>query len=260
MTQKQQRVNPVSLNPLTANLVNVSLAVEVAEIAMGRGSTDQPGMVCFTGFSGLGKSKAGAYVAQQYRGFYVEFREDWDKETFVDAIRLVMGLRSEKKLKLTAAIDTIIDELSVCGRPLIIDEFDQLVDRKYLAKELLFIILNIAKRSSGSIILIGEEMLPHKLAKVEKFHNCILDWKQAVTTDINDCRILARHYYPHLEIRDDLLTEVVKACNGIARRIGVNLLAISIEAAALGLTSIGLSEWGKKTFNTGAPPKIRSLK
>jgi len=259
VTQKPQPVNTASLNPLTANLLNVSLAIEAAEVALGH-HDHLPGMVCFTGFSGLGKSKAAAYVAQQYRGFYVEFMEHWTKEDMVNTIMHGMGIRAVKKTSLTAAIDLIIDELSVCGRPLIIDEFDQLCDRKYLGKELLFIILNIAKRSGGSIILIGEEMLPHKLAKHEKFHNCIYAWYQAVTSDLNDCRILASHYYPALEIRDDLMEPMLLACYGVTRRICMNLEDFAREAASLGSTSIGRAEWGKRAFNTGEPPKVRSLK
>jgi len=259
VTQKQQPVNTASLNPLTANLLNVSLAIEAAEVAMGH-RDHLPGMVCYTGFSGLGKSKAAGYVAQQYRGYYVEFMEHWSKADMVDMIMHVMGIRPAKKPNLTGCIELIIAELAVCSRPLIIDEFDQLCDRKYLAHELLFIILNIAKRSGGSIILIGEEMLPQKLAKIEKFHNCIYAWYQAVTSDLNDCRILARHYYPDLEIRDDLMEPMLRDCYGVTRRICMNLDDFSRECAALGITSIGLAEWGNKPFNTGAPPKIRSLK
>ena len=35
MTQKTQPVNSITLNPLTANLLNVSLAVEATEVGPG---------------------------------------------------------------------------------------------------------------------------------------------------------------------------------------------------------------------------------
>lgn len=259
MTQKTQPVNTITLNPLTANLLNVSLAVEATEVALGR-RDHLPGMVCFTGHSGLGKSKAASYVAQQYRGFYVEIMGHWRKKELVEMIMLQLGIRPQKGMGLTACIDAVIDELSKCGRPLILDEFDQLVDRKYGADELLLMILNIAKRSNGAILLIGEELLPQKLKKYEKFHNCVYWWYQAVTSDLGDCRILAKHYYPDLEIRDDLMEKTLRDCHGITRRICMNLDAYAVEAASLGIGSIGLSEWGSKGINTGEPPKTRSLK
>ncbi len=261
MSQNQQHVNlDVTLNPATANLLNVSLAIELAEVAINRRNRSLPGVVCYSGHSGLGKSTAADFVALTYRGYYVEFAKHWRKQELVERIMFVMGISKTKELKnLTACIDEITAELSVSNRPLIIDEFDQLTDRDNSA-DYLEIIRYIAKRSKGSIMLIGEEGLPQKLAKYEKFHNIILDWKQAVTADIGDCQILARHYYPGLEIHDDLLGKTVRDCHGITRRICTNLEAFATEADSLGITSIGLAEWGARGLNTGAPPKVRSLK
>ncbi len=262
MPQKQPQSNTenvVTLNPLTANLLNVSLALEAIEVALGHRS-ELPGMVCFTGHSGLGKSKAVGYAKQQYRGYYLEIMAHWRKKDLLQNIMHQMGIRPEKGMDLTACVEAVIAELSVCGRPLVLDEFDQLVDRKYGADEMLLLILNIAKRSGGAILLVGEENLGIKLKRHEKFHNCVYDWIQAVTSDLNDCRILARHYYPDLEIRDDLLEKTLHACFGVTRRICMNQAAFALEAASLGITSIGLAEWGTKALNTGEPPKVRNLK
>lgn len=262
MTQPATKVNagaPVSLSPTTAALANVSLAVEAVEVALSR-SAHLPGMVTFTGFSGLGKSLAADYAAQQFRGFYIECMDHWKKMDLIKTMMFVMGVRRDKGMTEDDCIQAIISELSVCGRPLILDEFDQLADRKHgIADRMLYLILNIAKRSGGAILLIGEEMLPHKLKKHEKFDNCIYARYQAVTADIGDCRILARHYYPELEIRDDLMEKVLRECHGISRRICMNLDAFAAEAAAMGINSIGLAEWGKRPINTGDAPKPRSL-
>lgn len=260
MTQKHAAVNEVvSLNPTTANLLNVSLALEAAEVALGR-RDHLPGMVTFTGFSGLGKSLALAYVAQQYRGFYLEFMDHWRIRDFVKMLMHIIGIKRVTGMDDNDCIQAIIDELGTCGRPLIIDEFDQLIDRKHLADSLMKLVLNIAKKSGGSIILVGEEMLPHKIARWEKFDNCIYGRYLAVPAEVTDSRILARHYYPDLEIRDDLLELTVRKCKGITRRICMNLDAYAVEAGSLGIASIGLAEWGNRTINTGEASKPRSLK
>ncbi|MFZ2948799.1 MAG: ATP-binding protein [Desulfuromonadaceae bacterium] len=260
MSQTASDVNDVvSLNPTTANLINVSLALEAAEVAMGRRS-HLPGMVTFTGFSGLGKSLAVSYVAQQYRGFYIEFMDHWSKLDLIKMIMFVMGLKKLKGMGENDCVQAIISELAVCGRPLILDEFDQLIDRKHIASSLMALILNIAKKSGGSIILVGEELLPHKIANYEKFDNCVYARYLALPSEITDSRIMARHYYPELEIRDDLLELTVRKCRGITRRICINLDTFAAEAAALGIDSIGLAEWGTKQINTGEALKPRSLK
>lgn len=260
MSQPALDVNDVvSLTPDTANLVNVSLALEAAEVAMGH-HNHLPGMVTFTGFSGLGKSLAISYVAQQYRGFYIEVMDSWSKLDLIKMLMFVMGIKKMKGWSENDCVQAIISELGSCGRPLILDEFDQLIDRKYIASSLMLLILNIAKKSGAAIILVGEELLPHKIADYEKFDNCVYARYLAVPSEITDSRILARHYYPELEIRDDLLELTVRKCKGVTRRICINLAEYAAEAAALGIDSIGLSEWGTKEINTGKAAKPRSLK
>ena len=260
MSQTAPDVNEVvSLTPDTANLANVSLAVEAAEVAMGH-DDHLPGMVTFTGFSGLGKSLAVSYVAQVYRGFYIEIQDNWSKIDLIKMLMFVIGIKRLKGWSENDCVQAIIDELSTCRRPLILDEFDQLIDRKYIASSMMLLILNIAKKSGAAILLVGEELLPHKIANYEKFDNCIYDRYYAVTSEISDSRIMARHYYPDLEIRDDLLEKTVLECKGITRRICINLACYAAEASALGITSIGLAEWGNKPINTGRAAKPRSLK
>lgn len=260
MTQATAQVNGIiTLDPTTANLANVAIALEAAEVAMGRRG-HLPGMICFTGHSGLGKTIAASYVAQLYRGHYVEIRRIWTRKDLLKMIMFRMGISQSKEMNMADRVSLICEELGKSGRPLILDEFDNVVDRsKDAAHEFVEMVRDLVDGSQGTIIIIGEERLPHKLAKYERFHNRILSWYQAVTSSLKDCEVLARFYYPELDIRQDLLEKVLISCHGINRRICMNLEAISREAAELGIASIGLAEWGKKSFNTGEPPKVRSI-
>nr|WP_249123784.1 ATP-binding protein [Pseudomonas aeruginosa] len=67
--------------------------------------------------------------------------------------------------------DQIAEELAASGRPLIIDEMDHLV-----AAGQVELIRDLYESSQASILLIGEEMLPTKLKKYERFHGRVLSW------------------------------------------------------------------------------------
>lgn len=259
MTRPASDVNQiVSLDPNTANLVNVSLALEAVESVLNR-SAHLPGAVTFTGFSGFGKSLAMEYVAQQYRGYYVEFQDNWGKQDYIKMLMFVMDIKKLKGWSENDCVQAIIDELGASRRPLIIDEFDQLIDRKHVAGSLMALTLNIIKKSGGSVIIVGEELLPQKIRTYEKFDNCIYGRYLAEPSKLNDCRILARHYYPDLEMGDDLLEATVTRCKGITRRICINLDRFAAEARDLGIDSIALAEAGK-LITTGEATKPRSLK
>lgn len=246
----------IRLNVKTAALTNITLGLEAAEVATGR-RDHLPGMVCLTGHSGLGKSMTAAYVAQLYRAYYVEVRRIWNRNAFLESILLQMGI-SFDKLSMPKKLSLICEQLGASGRPLIIDEFDNIVDRSNPA-EYLELVRDIVDGSQGAVIIIGEERLPQKLVKYERFHNRILSWYQAVPADLGDCRILAQFYYPELQIHDDLLASIHSQTKGITRRICINLDAVAREAADRGISQISLAEWGGRSFHTGEPPKARTL-
>jgi ABC-type uncharacterized transport system YnjBCD ATPase subunit len=249
-------VTQIKLDVKTAALTNVTIGLEAAEVATGR-REHLPGMVTFTGYSGLGKSATAAYVAQKYSAYLVAVRRIWTRKAFLDAILFRMGIPFDK-LDMPQKLSLICEQLACSGRPLIIDEFDNIVDRPR-PQEYIELVRDIADGSQGSIIIIGEERLPHKLSKYERFHNRILAWYQAVPADMDDCRILSRFYYPDLEIGEDLLAAIHASTRGVTRRVCVNLAAVAREAADRGISRMGLHEWGSRSFYTGEPPKARSL-
>jgi hypothetical protein len=249
-------VTQIRLNVKTAALTNITLGLEAAEVAIGR-RDHLPGLVCFTGHSGLGKSMTAAYVAQQYKAYYVEVRRVWQRKHFLEAILHQMGIPYDK-LDIAQKTTLVSQQLLLSRRPLIIDEFDNIVDRAKPG-DFIELVRDIADSSQGAVIIIGEERLPYKLSKYERFHNRILAWYQALPADLEDTRILAQFYYPELQIGEDLLSAINVNTKGVARRICANLDSAAREAAQLGIKEIGLTEWGNRSFNTGEPPKARVL-
>jgi DNA transposition AAA+ family ATPase len=239
------------VNGRVAPLRNITLLNALTKKAMERPS-HLPGLVCFSGRSGDGKSFAAAAIAGQFRAYYVEVKETWTKKAFLLAILRQMGIVPGAALY--QMLDQVAEQLALSGRPLIIDEMDHVV-----ARNMIELVRDIYEASQSPIVLIGEELLPQKLVRHERFHGRILDWSQAQPSNIDDARSLARLYCGGITVEDDLLARLVRETAGSTRRICVNLERVRQKAAAKRLKSITLAEWGDEPFFTGQPPKNRSF-
>lgn len=247
MTNTAAAVNNVTtIAGTVAPLANVSLAVSALERAMNR-PAHLPGMVVFSGPSGWGKSTAAAYTANRHRAYYVECRSTWTKKATLMAIIHEMGIPAAKTIY--EMTDAICEQLAITRRPLIIDEMDFLVDKGAVE-----VIRDLYEGSGAAILLIGEELLPKKLERWERFHGRILDFVLAQPADIEDTQHLAKLYCPKITIGDDLLDQVNKASGGSVRRICVNLEQIQAEARAQGIKAITAAEWGGRQLFTGSAP------
>jgi DNA transposition AAA+ family ATPase len=145
-------------------------------------------------------------------------------------------------------VDKIIDRMASLDRPLIIDESDYLVDKKMVD-----LVREIHDKTLAPIILIGEENLPLKLKKLERFHNRILHWQHAEPLLLDEMRLLNNSYSKDVEISDDLLAHVYKYIDKRTRRAVVNIALINEQAKKQGLTSIDLKAWGNRALFTGQP-------
>lgn len=227
----------------TAPLANVGLCVKALQRALERPS-HLPGMVCLYGPSGWGKSTAAAYTANRHRAHYIECRSTWTRKSTLLAILHEMGVAAPKTV--SAMTDAICEQLALSGRPLIVDEMDHLVEKKSVE-----IIRDLYEGSGAAILLIGEERLPKKLERWERFHGRILDFIPAQPADLHDTTQLAKLYCRQITIAEDLLAEIHKTSAGSVRRICVNLERIQEEALAQGLDRIDRATWGKRTLFTG---------
>jgi len=243
MTHGTETVNTV------APLANVGLCAGALERAINR-PAHLPGMSCLYGPSGWGKSTAASYAANKHRAYYIECKSTWTRKAVLLAIIKEIGLPPAKTIY--EMTDQICEQLALSGRPLIVDEMDHLVDKAAVE-----IIRDIYEGSGAAILLIGEERLPAKLQKWERFHGRIMDWVPAQPADMDDTRHLAHLYCRDLDIADDLLQALLDASHGSVRRICVNLQAVQLEAQAQGLDRITLADWGKRPFFTGQAPARR---
>ncbi|MCO8326840.1 ATP-binding protein [Burkholderia cenocepacia] len=247
MTQLESTLKPIVGG--VAQITNLNLCNIAIERAVSR-SANLPGLVCFYGPSGYGKSMAANFVANERRAYYVQAKSVWTKKHFLKAVLFEMGIKPAGTIPEMA--DQVAEELASSGRPLIIDEMDHLVDRN--AVEL---VRDLYESSQATILMIGEEALPAKLKKWERMHGRVMAWVPAQPVTIDDARKLASLYSRHVNVADDLLTRLVELSHGSVRRVCVNLERIQEESLKAGKDAIDLAQWGKRELYTGEAPKRR---
>ncbi|WP_175948592.1 AAA family ATPase [Burkholderia pyrrocinia] len=244
----QHDLNSKSIGAI-AQIANLGMCDIAIERAVSR-SANLPGLVCFYGPSGWGKSMAANYVANTRRARYVQAKSVWTKKHFLKAVLFEMGIKPAATIPEMA--DQVAEELAASGRPLVIDEMDHLVDRN--AVEL---VRDLYESSQAPILMIGEEGLPNKLKKWERMHGRVLAWVPAQPVTLEDAHKLRPLYCPNVGVAEDLLAKLVELSHGSVRRVCVNLERIQEEALVQGLDSIDLEAWGKRELYTGEAPKRR---
>jgi hypothetical protein len=246
-TDNQNKLN-FNDEPTVAPLTNVKICAVVLD-KVARRAEHLPGMVVFYGPSGYGKSTAAAFAANRTRAYYVECRSTWTRRAVLSAMLHEMGMPLLKMGRIYEMADLVCEQLAKSGRPLIVDEMDHLVDKA--AVEL---IRDIYDGSGAAILLIGEERLPKKLERWERFHGRILDFVPAQPASLDDVRHLSQLYCGGVVVEDDLLGRIHELSRGSVRRVCVNLDLVRHQAAALGKKSICLSGMDKIEFYTGQAP------
>ena len=231
-------------------LTNVGLLAGALDRALQR-PVGLPGLVVTYGPSGWGKSVAAEFAANLHRAYYVECRDTWSKKAFLQAVLRDMAMIPARTL--SEMVDQVAEQLSLSGRPLIVDDVQYLLD-----KAAANILTDIYNASQGTLVLIGEERVPSSLAKLERLHNRVLEWVPAQPASLGDVRQLAHATYPDLQIADDLLADLQRAVRGCLRRVAVNLYRVHTEAQALCVDAIDLATWGKRGWFTGEAPARRT--
>lgn len=234
----------MSINGI-AGITNVALCNQALSRAISR-SNSLPGLVVFHGRSGLGKTFAATYAANQHHAYYIQCKSTWTRKAFLQAILKDMGIAPAKNL--AEMTDQICEELMASGLPLIIDEADYLAD-----KNLIMMAMDIYEGSQAAIMLIGEERLPAKLSRYEKIHNRILNWVAAQECSLTDVEQLAMIYARNVEIEPQLLTNLHNATKGTTRRICVSLDNIRNWAADNGTGSVTVATYNEPFFTQQAP-------
>lgn len=212
-----------------------------------------PGMACFHGFSGYGKSQAALYNTQATKACWVEVKSVWTRKTLTEKICLGLGIPTGRTV--ADSVEKIGEELAKSGRPLLIDEAHILC-----TDSMMKLLHDIYESSHGaSIILIGEEMLPQSLARWERVHNRMLDWVAAQPLDLREVGILASLKCPGLTIHEEVLTKALNESQAVARRIVSNLNEVKDYARTEGKSEITAADIPHIRWQSGQAPTARRI-
>lgn len=235
-----------------APIANLDVVAVVMDKVVNR-QDGLPGLAVYYGPSGWGKSTATMAVANQTRAYYVQMRSSWTRKDLLQKMLFEMGVKHARET-MTGLLDMVCEQLATSQRPMILDEFDYAAE----SKSSIELIRDIYEGSQGSLLLVGEELLPNKLKRYERFHGRVLSWLPAVPVSINDARLLAPIYCKDVQVHDDLLLHLVELAAGSVRRVSVNLVNIRDTALIQGWDSVDLATWGNKPLYTGDAPRRRA--
>lgn len=232
----------------TAQIHNLELARTAAERLVSRHAA-LPGIAVMYGPSGYGKTTAATAVANENRSYFVQMRSAWSRKTLLQKILTEMSIKPMGTIP--EMLDQVSAQLASSGRLLIIDEFD------YCAKNdtMIELVRDIYEGSQSTLLVLGEEQLPHKLKRWERFHSRVLSWIPAQPVSLADAAALMRIYCPGIAVAEDLLAHLVAISGGSVRRVSVNLAGVADQAAMEGWDSVGMDTWGNRPLYTGDAPR-----
>lgn len=226
------------------------LLMEVARSAR----ADIPRIVSLFGPSGVGKSTAGVHLAARYDAVFVELRSHMTAKSLLKSIATALSY-PVGRMNTNELLDAVAAQLADQDRPLILDEFDYAV----ASTSLVDLVRDIHALTDIPIMVIGEEALPEKLRKWDRFHNRVLKWENAVPLTFDDARIIRDIYCaedpttgetpPFVE--DDLLNLIHAHVGGITRKIVTNIEEAHNIALTQGRDRVDLQVWGNTPVNDG---------
>lgn len=231
-----------------AQIHNLDLVRTAAERLTGR-TAGLPGMAALYGPAGYGKTTSALAIANENRAYFVQMRSAWGRKALLEKILLEMGARPHGTIP--QMLDQVCEQLATSGRMLMIDEFDYCARNESLVE----LVRDIYEGSQATLLLLGEELLPNKLKKFERFHSRILSWIPAQPVNVNDAAQLSPIYCPGVHVGTDLLEHLVKLSSGSVRRVSVNLAAIYEAASVEGWDAVTRSTWGDRQIYTGEAPR-----
>ncbi|WP_374358140.1 AAA family ATPase [Chitinimonas sp.] len=232
----------------TAQIHNLGLVRTAAERLASR-TAGLPGMAVLYGPAGWGKTTAAMAIANEHRAYFVQMRSAWSRKTLLEKIVIEMGAKPAGTIP--QLLDQVVEQLAASERMLMIAAFD------YCAKNdgMVELIRDIYEGSQATLLLLGEELLPQKLKKWERFHSRVLSWIPAQPITLADAEMLLPIYCPNIHVGTDLLEHLVKLSGGSVRRVSVNLSDICEKASLEGWDRVTRAEWGDRAIYTGEAPR-----
>ncbi len=241
----------MALDANTAPLSNVALFAELMNRLINTPAHLTP-LGVFYGFSGYGKTKSATFAANRHGALYIEVGASWSLKKFCQSALKELGAVPANTV--ADMVEQLIEMLAIETRPLIIDEFDHIAN---MGEKSVNVIREILDKAHTPIVLIGEELLPNRLKRWERFDNRVRSWVAAQPASANDAKHLAKLYAPELTIADPVMLDMAQQANGIVRRICHGIETVREYASLHGLKEVALADVADITYWQSRPSARR---
>lgn len=210
------------------------------------------GMGLVHGFTGAGKTTAMTWLANKYNACYVRANATWTASAMTRAIAQELGILPQHGA--AKNFEAIRERLTQTGRSLVIDEADYLLKKL----EMVEIVRDLHDETAVPILLVGmsghdAQGIERQITSRPKFKQLarrILHWVEFGVISLDDARLLAASNC-EVAVEDDLLDWALRQCHGSIGLLTVGLSRIESAARAMGLSRIGLEEWGDRALHLG---------
>lgn len=216
------------------------------------------GIGVFYGASGFGKTTAIAAVAARYNIgdiLVAEGQEHWKASAkgMLHSMLKACDYIAPQSWSLHRLQDAVVEQILAHDGTMIVDEADMACCGS--SPNRLEILRNIhdALGHKARLILIGEELLPNKLQKIERVANRVLQWQPVPTVDDNDLVLLLEKI--DLDIEAAVLREIAKIHRYRIRTIISTVERIKDWAAKKGVADVKSEHWDD--IPKTVAPKIR---
>jgi DNA transposition AAA+ family ATPase len=235
-----------------APLKNVAAFAQLIEEMVSR-DPDLPGLACFHGPSGWGKTKSAVYGATRSKAAYIECDQFTTARSLLISLLMELGVPVPRGSVPDMISEAIMRMAAQPRRPVIVDEAHFVARRQFVDA-----LRSISDKSGAPVILIGEEMLPKHLEMHERVHNRVLRWLPAQPCDAEDFALLVKNRCPEVAVAPDLAESILRLTKGNTRRIVVNLSRVRETAATLGTNTMDLATFGgAQAIYVHATPSMR---
>lgn len=232
-----------------APLRNVMAFMTMMERLDSRGAA-LPGMGCFYGPAGFGKTWSTIFAANDRPVCVVQVKSVWTTKALCVNILRELGIKPERETWRMA--EQIAEVLAKTGMPLVIDEADHLARKKSID-----ILRDIYESSHVPVILVGEEALPSMLRKWERINSRLLTRVAAEPIDDVDFGYLAQLRCPDIDIAPEVGAQIQEASRGSARLICNNLDTLEMTCRLLGRRTATKEVLSEIEWHTGIAPDMR---
>ena len=253
MTRKSSASNLVLARPTggVAAIATLDMVAATLERLNNR-RLGVPGIGVLYGPSGWGKTFSTNTLANESRAYYVQMLSAWHSKDLLEKILAEMGV-AHGKATVSKLLDMVTQQLSASRRTLILDEFDHATKSDKLVE----LTRDIYEGSQGSLLLVGEELMPRKLEKWERFHSRVSTWAPAQRVSLEDATKLAPIYSPGIAVDDEVLDRLVVMSKGSVRRVVNCLTAIHEHCQLLALDGVDMSTLAEITLPGDRAPERR---